>query len=246
MNIQKIYLKEKLSRWNEQTPVDKNINDIIDLSALFCGIRDYSKIVYIVRIDEQSREELPCNYRDYERKPFFSIKELRKLGLTVIPFTQLSYDNKVVFHVWHIFTNAFPKEKIKGIIKSGLEEWYKNYFKINVTKEVTQKDEMKWGRLLGYPGCCIQHHIKRKDCHDGYKFPFTPHIICSIDCAESKAINNKIKGFLLQLEQETLIDFCENYWKPEQVIKRSEKLRKLLEKKQGTKSMEEHAETREG
>ena len=79
MNIQKIYLKEKLSRWNEQTPVDKNINDIIDLSALFCGIRDYSKIVYIVRIDEQSREELPCNYRDYERKPFFSIKELRKL-----------------------------------------------------------------------------------------------------------------------------------------------------------------------
>ena len=209
MNIQKIYLKEKLSRWNEQTPVDKNINDIIDLSALFCGIRDYSKIVYIVRIDEQSREELPCNYRDYERKPFFSIKELHKLGLTVIPFTQLSYDNKVVFHVWHIFTNAFPKEKIKGIIKSGLEEWYKNYFKINVTKEVTQKDEMKWGRLLGYPECCIQHHIKRKDCHDGYKFPFTPHLACSPGCKKSIEINTKIREFLLEHAPEDMIEYAE-------------------------------------
>ena len=45
MNTQKIYLKEKLSHWNEQTPVDKNIKDIIDLSALFCGIRNYCEIL---------------------------------------------------------------------------------------------------------------------------------------------------------------------------------------------------------
>ena len=129
--------------------------------------------------------------------------------MTVIPFTQLSYDNKVVFHVWHIFTNAFPKEKIKGIIKSGLEEWYKNYFKINVTKEVTQKDEMKWGRLLGYPECCIQHHIKRKDCHDGYKFPFTPHLACSPGCKKSIEINTKIRKFLLEHAPEDMIEYTE-------------------------------------
>lgn len=209
MNTQKICLKEKLSHWNEQEPVDKNIKDIIDMSALFCGIRDYSKIVYITRIDEQNREKLPCNYRDCERKPFFSIEELRKLGLTVIPFTQLSYDNKVLFHVWHIFTKGFPKEKIKRIIKSGFEEWYKNYFKIGITKKITQKDEMKWGRLLGYPECCIQHHIKRKGCHDGYKFPFTPHLACNHGCKKSKEINTKIRKFLLEHAPEDMIKYTE-------------------------------------
>lgn len=209
MNTQKICLKEKLSHWNEQEPVDKNIKDIIDLSALFCGIRSYCKIVYITRIDEQNREKLSCNYRDYEGKPFFSIKDLCKLGLTVIPFTQLSYNNKVLFHVWHIFTDVFPKEKIEEIIKLGLEEWYKNYFKINITKESIQKDEMKWGKLLRYPECCIQHYIKRKDCHDGHKFPFTPHLACSPGCKKSKEINTKIHDFFLEHAPEDMIEYAE-------------------------------------
>jgi len=84
---------------------------------------------------------------------------------------------------------------------------------------------MLLGKLLGYPECCIKRDFKKDK---GYKFPFTSHIICSIDCAESKAINNKIKGFLLQLGHRDLVDFWEKFRK----------------KKQEIKNREEHAESR--
>ncbi|MBU4189892.1 MAG: hypothetical protein KJ886_02700 [Candidatus Thermoplasmatota archaeon] len=201
-------LKEKISYWHEDEYRIENAGEIIDLLSVLLGFRNYCMI---------GRGE---TFKD-ERGSFFTVNELKMLGLNVIPLTQ-PYDDgggiQTITHHWHIFTNNYSVEKVKKSIKI-----FENRCKS--PDDENTEEEMLLGKLLGYPECCIQRDFKKDK---GYKFPFAPHISCGIDCTESKIINNKIKGFLLQIEQEELVDFCEKFWK----------------KKQGIKNREEHAETR--
>jgi len=199
------YLKEKISRWHEDEYRIENAEEIIDLLSVLLGFRNYCMI---------GRGE---TFKD-GRGSFFTVNELKMLGLNVIPLTQ-PYDDgggiQTITHHWHVFTNDYPVEKVKKSIKI-FEKRCKS------PDDENTEEKMLLGKLLGYPECCIRHHIKRKDCHDGYKSPFAPHTSCGIDCTESKIINNKIKGFLLQLEQESLVDFWEKFRKKDQEIKNTE------------------------
>ena len=196
------YLKEKISRWHEDEYRIENAEEIIDLLSVLLGFRNYCMI---------GRGE---TFKD-GRGSFFTVNELKMLGLNVIPLTQ-PYDDgggiQTITHHWHVFTNDYPVEKVKKSIKI-FEKRCKS------PDDENTEEKMLLGKLLGYPECCIKRDFKKDK---GYKFPFTSHIICSIDCAESKAINNKIKGFLLQLGHRALVDFWEKFWKKQQEIKNRE------------------------
>ncbi|MBU4189893.1 MAG: hypothetical protein KJ886_02705 [Candidatus Thermoplasmatota archaeon] len=184
-NVMK-YLKEKISHWDEGDDAGKNIEDIIAVVQIICGTKTYSQTggLYF--------------------EPFFTLKDLVALDLRGV--YQKYHLEDAMYEIFvrdlHVFSKSVPLEKIKDAVA-------KSYTPYTDEKKVTKDMVIEAGRRFGYPECCIQHAVNKKNFFDGYEFPFTSHGACSRDCEESRMINHKVRALLIELGRNDLLDYRE-------------------------------------